>query len=211
MRQNKYPGKFIVFEGLDGSGSSTQAEKLVAYLKSKKIKAILTKEPTNNIIGGLIRGQLTHDWKSSQECLQLLFAADRAHHLQKEIIPALQNGLWVVCDRYLFSTIAFGSLEIPEKDWLVILNERFLMPDLNIILKVSPEICLKRMQASRFSLELFENKDKLTRVWRAYQWLSEKFFDYSTIIDGQQPITEISEQIKQLINDKFIKYQKLKK
>ncbi|MFA6427949.1 MAG: dTMP kinase [Candidatus Buchananbacteria bacterium] len=211
MRQNKYPGKFIVFEGLDGSGSSTQAEKLVAWLKSQKIKAALAKEPTNNIVGGLIRGQLTHDWKSSQECLQLLFAADRAHHLEKEIIPLLQSGVWVICDRYLFSTVAFGSLEIPEKDWLLSLNERFIMPDLTIILKVSPENCIKRMEDSRFSIELFETRDKLSRVWRAYQWLNEKFFDYSVVIDGQQNIAEVAKKVETVVTDKILKYYKPKK
>ena len=61
--------------------------------------AHLTKEPTNNLIGGLIRGQLTHNWKSTPECLQLLFAADRAHHLDKEIIPLLEKGIPSLGDR----------------------------------------------------------------------------------------------------------------
>ncbi len=208
MRENKYPGKFIVFDSLDGSGSSTQAKKLVAWLKSQKIKAALTKEPTNNIIGGLIRGQLTHDWKSSQECLQLLFAADRAHHLEREIIPMLKDGYVVVCDRYFFSTVAFGSLDIPEKDWLMTLNERFIMPDLTIILQVSPDNCIKRMQEDRYSLELFEKKEKLSRVWRTYQWLAERFADYTVMLDGQKPANEIAKDVENLVSRKLLKKKK---
>jgi len=118
MIKNPYPGKFIVFEGLDGSGSSTQASKLRDWLNRAqkelilgKPRAQLTKEPTNNIIGGLIRGQLTGDWKTRPECLQLLFAADRSHHLEREIIPLLKDGVTVISDRYFFSTIAFGAAE----------------------------------------------------------------------------------------------------
>jgi len=93
MKKNKYKGKFIVIEGLDGSGSSTQVVRVANFLKERNKKIHITKEPTNNLIGGLIRGQLTGDWKSSSECLQLLFAADRAHHLEKELIPLLKKEL----------------------------------------------------------------------------------------------------------------------
>src|SRR3989338_8854070 len=112
MEQNKYLGKFIVLEGLDGSGQSTQAANLVDFLNAAAEKlrpgcagAHLTKEPTNNLIGGLIRAQLTSEWKTKAECLQLLFAADRAHHLEKTVAPLLEKGIWVVSDRYFFSTI----------------------------------------------------------------------------------------------------------
>src|SRR3989338_2983887 len=112
-------GKFIVFEGLDGAGSSTQANRLADYLRLSGKKAIVTKEPTNNMIGGLIRGQLTSDWKTWPECLQLLFSADRAHHLEKEIIPLLKQGITVITDRYFFSTLAYGALEIKDMDLLI--------------------------------------------------------------------------------------------
>ena len=115
--QKPYPGKFIVFEGIDGAGKTTQSELLFDFLRQKKQKAILehqgvhlTQEPTTNLIGGLIRSQLTHDWKSGPECLQLLFAADRMYHLAKEILPCLQKGMTVISDRYLYSSIAFGTV-----------------------------------------------------------------------------------------------------
>ena len=85
MKPNTYPGKFIVFEGLDGSGKSTQANLLVDFLQQQlHQKTHYTSEPTPNIIGGLIRSQIAGDWKTSNECLQLLFSADRLYHLEKE-------------------------------------------------------------------------------------------------------------------------------
>ncbi len=122
MYKNQYTGKFIAFGGLDGAGSTTQAEKLTQYLKERGEKVHLTKEPTNNLIGGMIRGQLTKEWRTGPECLQLLFTADRAHHLEKEVLPLLKQGITVITDRYFFSSVAFGSLEIEDREWLQIFN-----------------------------------------------------------------------------------------
>ncbi|KPJ56581.1 hypothetical protein AMJ49_04510 [Parcubacteria bacterium DG_74_2] len=193
MKKNPYPGKFIVFEGIDGSGQSTQADKLVYYLD----KSHLTKEPTNNLIGGLIRGQLTHNWQTKQECLQLLFAADRAHHLEKEIIPLLEKGITVVCDRYFFSTIAYGALEIKDWDWLIEINKQFLLPDLTFLLKVSPKICLGRIKKNRFSIELFEREKVLEKVWQNYEKLSKEFENIH-IINGEQSPEKVFKQVKKI-------------
>lgn len=209
MTKNNYLGKFIVFEGLDGSGQSTQAAKLVEYLNrhQKKIElgrpeAHLTKEPTNNLIGGLIRGQLTNNWKTGQECLQLLFAADRAHHLEKEVIPILEKGGVVVSDRYFFSTIAYGSLEIPDWQWLKDINKHFLLPDISFFLKVSPTVCIERIKGNRFEMELFEKEEALARVWQGYERLSKEFEDVY-LIDGEREIDEIFEEIKKIVYAKL--------
>ena len=158
MQKNSYRGKLIVFEGLDGSGKSIQAELLLSYLKKNGKKAHLTSEPTRYLIGGLIKSFVTHDWKSTPECLQLLFAADRAHHLYKEIIPLLKKGVTVISDRYFFSSLAFGALEIKDGDWLFDINKKFILPDLTIILKVRPKACVQRMAKEKFSLTLFEKE-----------------------------------------------------
>lgn len=191
-------GFFIAFEGLDGSGCSTQAFFLKRHFMFKKRACLLTKEPTNNLIGGLIRGQLTKEWKSSMECLQLLFAADRAHHLEKEINPTLLKNFVVISDRYKLSSIAFGSLE-SDVDWLIKINEKFKDPDLTILLKVSPETCIKRMK-SRPSFELFEEKKKLEKVWEVY----ERFVGGNVIlIDGEKPIEEVHNEVVQIVNEKI--------
>jgi len=203
MIKNPYPGKFIVFDSLDGSGQSTQAEKLKEYLeKEKKKKVFLTKEPTTGLIGGMIKAQLTHEWKSCPECLQLLFCADRSHHLEKEIIPLLKKGVFIISDRYFFSTIAFGNLEIKDWEWLKKLNEKFLLPDLAFFLKVPPRICLERILKNRFEVTLFEKEEILEKVWRNYEKLAKEF-ENIYVVDGQRSIEEVFEEIKRIINQKL--------
>lgn len=209
MKKNPYPGKFIVFEGLDGSGQSTQAAKLVDFLNTpdQKLKlghtgVELTKEPTSSLIGGLIRSQLTHDWKSSPECLQLLFSADRAHHLEKDIIPLLDRGVTVVCDRYFFSTIAYGSLG-SDKEWLLGLNKNFLLPDITFLLKVSPQICVERIQRSRYGIGLFEQEDTLSKVWENFNKLAGDF-ENTHVINGEGPVDNIHKEIVDILTKKWL-------
>lgn len=208
MKKNPYLGKFIVFEGLDGSGQSTQAAKLLEYFNEKKqifkfghVGVHITKEPTSGIIGGLIRGQLSFDWKTSQECLQLLFAADRAYHLEKEIIPLLEKGVTVICDRYFFSSCAFGAIEL-DQEWLLKVNENFLFPDLIFLLEVSPEICVDRIKRNRFEINLFEKEEILKKVWLQYQKLAQRHKN-TYIINGERSVGEIFEDIKQIVNKEF--------
>ena len=212
MIKNPHPGRFIVFDSLDGSGQSTQAAKLSDFLQEPQQKRLfghtgiyLTKEPTPGLIGGLIRGQLSHEWKSGPECLQLLFSADRAHHLEKEIIPLLERGVTVICDRYLFSTLAYGSLEIKDFPWLLSLQKRFLMPDLTIFLKVSPRICFERMIRSRYELTLFEKEDILAKVWGNYEKLARNFKNKNVyIVDGQGAAEETFEKIRKIVKKTFL-------
>jgi dTMP kinase len=110
---------FIAFEGLDGSGSSTQSRILAEKLEAKGHKVLLTKEPTKDTpIGGLIREVLQRKLPATPEGLQFLFSADRAEHLKRDIEPALANGKVVITDRYMFSTIAYGALDIENVEWL---------------------------------------------------------------------------------------------
>lgn len=209
MNKENSLGKFIVFDGLDGSGMSTQAGKLVDFLEKKEQKlrfghtgVHVTKEPTSNLIGGLIRSQLNHDWKSSQECLQLLFSADRAYHLEKEIIPLLERGAIVLCDRYFFSTLAYGPLEIKDFNWLLGLQKNFLVPDITFFLKVSPKICIERIRKERFSVTLFEKEEILKEVWENYKKLAKKFKNVY-IINGERPVNKIAQDIQKIVTKKL--------
>jgi dTMP kinase len=201
MKKNNYGGYFIVFEGLDGSGQSTQMGLLADFLLSQGYSIHITKEPTNNIVGGIIRGQLSKDWTASMECLQLLFAADRAHHLEKEIIPALKRKMIVLCDRYIFSGIAFGSIK-SDKKWLIELNKNFILPDLTILLDVSASECIRRMKEVRLDLELFEEKKKLEKVLKNYRSLS-KNFNNVIVINGKRRINQVSGEIREIVKRKL--------
>lgn len=200
---------FIAFEGLDGSGSSTQVEILKKNLNNLGLQTISTKEPTNNIVGGLIRGVLTREWQTTPEGLQLLFAADRAHHLKNKILPNLKKGKIVITDRYYFSSIAFGSLDL-DKKWLLMLNYKFPVPDITFLLKVPPLECIRRVANIRGSFELFEEEKKLKKVWRAYSWLSQNKKYHIQIIDGEKSIDDISNQILEITQKKFFSIRQTK-
>jgi dTMP kinase len=201
MKKNPYSGKFIVFEGLDGSGKSTQVDLLLKFFRENGKKVDSTAEPTQYLIGGLIKSWIGHDWQSSSDCLQLLFAADRAYHLEKEIIPLLKKGVTVICDRYLFSSLAYGSLDL-DFDWLLKINQKFILPDITFFLDVSPKICLERMREERFSIELFEKEEKLKRVRENFLKLAKKFENFF-IIDGERSVPKVFSQIKDII---FLQY-----
>lgn len=186
---------FIVLEGLDGSGQSTQAKLLKDYLeKEKNISVVLTKEPTNQPpIGTLIRQVLKKEIFVNPATLQILFCADRSEHLENIIKPALQKGQWVISDRYFSSTIAYGSLNL-DIDWLIALNEKFLQPDIIFLLKVRPEICLQRIDENRDKREFFEELDKLKIIWQTYEILSQRFSNIK-VIDGEKNIEEVHQEI----------------
>lgn len=198
MYKNPYKGKFIAFEGLDGSGSTTQAIKLARFLKSQKKRVQQTKEPTSYLIGGLIRSWLASDWSSSPICLQLLFTADRAHHLEKEVMPLLKRGVHVISDRYFLSTLAFGAIDISDRQWLRDINRNFLLPDVIFLIKVSPRVCIERIAGDRNHFELFEKEEALRRVSRNYEDFAK---DYPNIvrINGEQDEDKVFEDIKNII------------
>lgn len=189
----KKEGKLIVFEGIDGAGVSTQLNLLFEYLKSRKKKVILTKEPTNNLIGGLIRGFLTGEWSAGQKTQQLLFAADRAQHVRKTIIPALKKGYIVLCDRYILSSLAYGSLGL-DKEWLKQINSQFPEPDVTLVLYVPPKISLQRINESIFGFELFEEEKKLSQVIKNYFEIAREYKNIY-LINGMDEREKVHEEI----------------
>lgn len=205
MHKNLYPGKFIVLEGLDGSGKSTQADLLVDFLRQNlNQKAHYTSEPTPNIIGGLIRSQIAGDWKTSNECLQLLFSADRLYHLEKEILPLLEQGITVVCDRYFFSTIAYGADTTENAEWLLKVNEKVVLPDAVFLLRVAPRIGIERIHENRHGIRLFEKEEILKKVAENYDVLARQFPDITITIDGEQSKDQIASAIQQKVKQLFI-------
>jgi dTMP kinase len=194
MKKNTYAGLFISFEGLDGSGSSIQASLLSGVLKKEGYRVFLTKEPTNGLIGGLIRAQLSNEWKADQECLQLLFAADRSRHIQTEIIPNLENGKIVITDRYDLSSVAYGGIDMDNTMWLEQINDKFLLPDITFLIKVSPKICAMRLRKSQYNLGLFKQEEKLEKVWKIYEKIA-KNNDSVYVIDGERDEVEVIGEI----------------
>jgi len=181
MQTNIYPGIFIVFEGLDGSGQSTQAELLRHYFEDNKDLVILTKEPTEDSKSGrMIRKVLRKEKKIEPDELQKLFVQDRKEHLNNLIIPNLKNGKFVISDRYFLSTCAFGGISL-DMEWLIELNNEFILPNITFLLNVDPRICIERIDKRGKRFEFFEEEKKLTKVRENYFKLAKRFPNIYTI------------------------------
>ncbi|MBI2173136.1 MAG: dTMP kinase [Candidatus Aenigmarchaeota archaeon] len=186
-------GKFIVFEGLDGSGITTQSTLLRNYFMNKGRDALLTKEPTDGLIGGMIKACLRKEWKTTPLTLQMLFASDRAHHLSTEIEPALKKGKIVICDRYILSSIVYGSLSVPTAT-LKQLNAEFKKPAATIFIDTQPRICIERIKKARHHIELFEEEQRLEQIRRNYLAL-KNYFPETCIVDGNRVPEEVLNDI----------------
>ena len=191
-------GKFISIDGLDGAGLTTQATLLRNWLTSKGSDTILTKEPTDGLIGGLIKSSLRREWKTSPLALQMLFAADRAHHLATEIEPALKKSRNVVSDRYILSNIAYGSVDIPQAI-LQQLNANFRKPHVTFIIDTQPAVCMDRIKKSRHHVELFEDEQKLQTTRKIFLSL-RKLFPETYVIDGNRPQEEVFKDIQKIVS-----------
>jgi len=192
---------FIVFEGIDGAGLTTHATLTEKFLQRMGFKVLLTKEPTDGLIGGLIRAALRKEWTADPSTLQLLFAADRSRHVKKVIKPALKKGVHVISDRYLFSSLAYGSLNL-SVEWLKTVNSPFPLPDITFLLDISPEEAVKRIKGERFAVELFEEIEKLSKVRKAFLQLAEQYPNFY-ILKTDDEVEEVQKKIEEIILKKM--------
>src|SRR3989344_7229082 len=184
-------GKFIVLEGVDGCGKTTHAKLLAQWLATNGHKVLHTKEPSHGPIGVLLRQYLK---KENDPLIDaLLFTADRAEHLEKEIRPSLEKGEIVVCERYFYSTIAYQVGQGLDKNWLKDLNAFALKPDLTILLDLNPEVSVKRTSTN----EKFEKLEFLKKVNSNYKVLAREF-GFVTI-DASKGKSEVKEEIRSIV------------
>lgn len=191
-------GKFIVFEGLDGSGQSTQVSLLKAYLEERGYTVALGKEPTPDYEAGReLREIFTGKKTATPRRIQELFAVDRAEHVSHDIVPALERGDIFISDRYVMSTLAFGY---PENDmeWLKAINAKFPWPDLIICLSVRPEVSLDRIEKRGKPKELFEKLEKLSVVAANYKELSTSL-PSCVVVNGEQTPEEVHADVVEKI------------
>ena len=201
-------GLFITLEGPDGAGSSTQTVLLSSWLEKRGRKVFTTKEPTNSMIGGIIRVILKKEWKVDHVTFALLFAADRAHHVNKEIKPLVRKGVHVISDRYILSTLAFESDGV-NIEWLKLINKKFPQPDLTFILNVPGKMCAERIAKSRFGFEYFETPEKLEAVRKNYLKLKNHFPNTYVIKGYGRDKQKIHEEIVKIVK-KFCKENRIK-
>ena len=179
-------GKFIVFEGLDGSGKTTQIKRLGAYFAEEGIRCIVTKEPTDGPIGVLVRNVLRGITPLSTESLALLFAADRAEHVTRQIRHALESGTHVLCDRFVYSNMAYQGMKIPLNT-IAAYNERFFTaPDLTLFIDTDPKECARRITANRQTREIYDDEKLAQKIRPLYLEAFNLYRDQMpvTMIDG---------------------------
>jgi len=212
-------GKFIVLEGVDGSGISTQAELLKNWISENYEifgKTHFTKEPIDGPIGSLIRQALSKRLKPLDErVMALLFAADRLDHLtcsakydqMPGINELLEQGINVICDRYYLSSFAYQSIG-SNLDWVREINRYARKPDLVIFLHIPVQESVKRRQKARFHEELYENEDYLSKIRLNYLDICQKLQAEGqaiVTIDGSRDKQEVLRDIQQAILSLFPK------
>lgn len=208
-------GLFIVFEGIDGSGTSTQARLLHDYFLSKSKKAIISSEPSSGPIGNLIRQImkkriiLTENKQKFDEQMAYLFAADRHDHLYNDIdgvFKSINEGYHVISTRYYFSSLVYNCQNQEDWDFIKSLNQRFPNPDLVIYIDLPVEISLQRL-SDRPQKEIYETKDKLIKVSQNYRNIFPEYTGLLFQVDGRKNKQEIHKKIIKFIESKinFIK------
>ena len=163
---------FIVLEGLDGSGKSTQANILSKNLTNMKISNICTCQPTKSPIGIMAREHTQGKGDNLQnETVGLLFAADSIQHLTNQIAPALLQGQFVVCDRYYYSNMAYQGVDDIALERVINYNQVSMeigKPDITFFLDVLPETCMARIAANREEFSIFDTLPRLTKLRERY-------------------------------------------
>lgn len=206
-RIRKAAGRFIVLEGLDGAGTTTQAERLSRHLRQLGHRVLTTREPSDGPVGTLLRQALSRrlglphgQAPLGDRTLALLFAADRVDHLEAEILPALRAGTWVVCDRYVLSSIAYQGLTLPTK-WVEEANAFARAPDLTLLLEVSPRTASRRRAQRDRARELFEEAAVQRSIAKRYREAANRraTTDHVFTVDGEAPIDQVTEECLRII------------
>jgi dTMP kinase len=206
-------GRFIVLEGIDGCGSTSQARLLAAKLRELRYDVRETCEPTTGPIGTLIRSILQQRGGQGRGAaagafgwatLGLLFAADRCHHVDSLIEPALRDGAIVISDRYALSTVAYESALAPDAAvaaaWLREINEHAIAPDATVVLNVSAEVAEQRRAARGAPEELLETRELQRRLALAYASAEQLVPLHHVVhVDGEGTLEHVAERILEVV------------
>lgn len=191
----------IVFEGAEGSGKSTQIELLGKALEKRSIPYVKTREPGGTPACEELRGLfLKHDWNQASELL--LIWAMRVQHLNEVIIPSIKKGLWVLCDRFIYSTRAYQTQNtLCDHNLIMKMEELFLSirPDHVFFLDIGPSLVFDRIQKRKAPLNRYDSKDFAfhSNIISKFRELFSKNLESVNIhrIDGEQSQEKVSEQV----------------
>jgi dTMP kinase len=191
---------FVSFEGVDGSGKSTQAALLADWLREQGRTVLATREPGGTPLGEAVRDLVLHGDEVAPWTEAALFAAARAQHVERAIRPALERGEDVVCDRYLDSSVAYqGIARGLGEDRVLELNlvvTRGLLPDRTFLVLLDPAEARRRGRDERDRIER-EPDEFMQRVGEAFRSLAARFPDRIVAVDGSREAPEIAEEVRE--------------
>jgi dTMP kinase len=205
-------GKLIVLEGIDGSGTTTQLDAVVAFLGSLGQRAVATREPSQGPIGRLLReallGRLPMPDGSPMDgrTMALLFAADRVDHLQREVEPHLSQGTSVVSDRYVLSSLAYQAEET-DRAWVAGLARGVLTPDITVLLDVPIVVAARRREAAGRPVERYDGESYLAKVAENYRELARGNTSV-VVVDGSGTVDEVTAAVCQAVAPLFASREK---
>jgi dTMP kinase len=202
---------FIAFEGIDGSGKSTQAKLLADRLNQVGQKTLLTCEPTKDQLGKMIRDAFAHKTHLHDEVIAGLFVADRLQHILDDtngILATLQKGTHVVSDRYVFSSYAYQGVHT-DIDWVIQANSlaaKLAQADLTLFIQIDPAVAMARIMSNREVTEKYETLENLNKVHKNYLKSFDLFKNKENIvlIDGNKPMDEISNEIFEKVKEYIV-------
>ncbi len=199
-------GVFITIEGPDGAGKTTQIQGVTAFLQEKNIPFLSTREPGGDAIGTKIRELLLDpaNGDMTPKTEAFLYAADRAQHVEQVILPALRKGVWVICDRFVDSQLAYqgAGRQLGQEDFLLPLNKLAtdgLEPDVTFLLLVEAEEGLARVTETRGDSPDRMEREKIEfheRVCDGYRALAAENPERIVTLNGRNPIEEIQREIR---------------
>jgi dTMP kinase len=197
-------GVFICIEGIDASGKTTHARRLVENLRSKAFDAVYTTEPTSGEIGKIIRTNILQSQERVPSVIEaLLFAVDRIEHVENMVKPALQEGKIVISDRYVYSSLAYQGAAGLDLKWIEEINKFAIPPDLAIYIDIPAEVVFERLRREKSVMENFQTQCKVREI---YLKLVE---DGKLIpINGNRPGNEVEKDILEIVINFIEKHEK---
>jgi dTMP kinase len=158
---------FLVLEGLDGAGTTTQTGLVADELRRRGIAVCTTAEPSDGPLGDVARAHVRGDVSLGPVATTMAFLGDRSDHLARVVLPALARGQWVICDRYLLSTLGYQGAEGVDRLWVLEASGPLAVPDLTVVLEV-PDAERRRRMASRPAADRYEADELQERLRRSY-------------------------------------------
>lgn len=208
-RRGAARGRFIVIEGIDGAGTTTQTRLLGERLRAAGGRVHVTAEPSGGAIGALVRQVLSGrlrgrapDGPFDADALALLFAADRLDHARSEVLPAVADGIDVISDRYTLSSLAYQSLTTGDARWVEAINGRAPPPDVTILLRVVPAVAFARRSSASHSREIFEKAEFQRRVAASYERslrVLRRRRERVEVVDGGAPPQDVAAAIDRIV------------